>query len=295
MNLSAVLNVANSDSNVKVVDAPSIVTTHAQRGLISVGEKVPIIESTVTAVTTPPSTTNSISSESITVQLTITPFIGTDGSVYMSIDQQVNDILGNVQINGSAQPIIGTRELTANVTVQDGGILVLGGLRERRETGTHGIVFLLGEIPIFGQLFQPDEHEVTTTELIVFIQPHIIKDTANEQYLARQVSGNSEAQDTSMKYIRTQSIEDSQLDRPGNTLPYSRDPSENTVIHPENYPPALPSTPPPAAGIAPPSASSTPPATSGPTMSAETAPISPNSENSSAAPQPIDTSGGFHK
>jgi general secretion pathway protein D len=125
----------------------------------------------------------------------------------MNISQNISDLEGNVDVGGNPTPVFGNRTVTSYVTLHDGDVLVLGGMRQRKVNNTHGVLFLLGEIPIVGQLFQPDETDTTTSELLIFIKPTIIKSTANIDGMMSEIAKNSEANDIAQRYIRNPDLE----------------------------------------------------------------------------------------
>jgi general secretion pathway protein D len=214
-NLSTVLNVARQDNNVRILSNPSVTITHAQTGEISVGQRIPTITSSTTtlgSITSANNVTSTVAYTNVDIELTVKPTIGKDGSVYMSIDQVVDDVAGEVPVNGNNQPIIGSREVNTFVTVHDGDVLVLGGLRQRQVTSNHGVMFLLGEIPIFGPLFQPDSSGEATDELIVFLKPTIVKTSSDAEAVNYEMSQNSPASDITKDYLRTHSLQSAGMD-----------------------------------------------------------------------------------
>ncbi|HVU36881.1 MAG TPA: secretin N-terminal domain-containing protein [Opitutales bacterium] len=299
--LNAVFNTARSNSNVVVLSNPIVTATHAQQALIVDGQDVPTISSSTTNLNTAAGTvTSQVVYRNVTVNLTVTPFIGKDGSISMQITQNVSDIQGNVTIDGNPNPIIGNRTIVSNVTVHDGDVLVLGGMRKRSVSQSHGVLFLLGEIPIVGQLFQPDQNDSSTTELLVFIKPTIIKSTSNTEEMTREVAANSESAEISLNYMRTRDL-DSATDRAHNpnvkpdakvSPPPPTGPSAPVIV------PAA--TPPPSASLEPvqgtvTGASSPPPTspTSADSSSAPTAAASPPPTDGTPKPNPIIQ--GFNK
>ena len=110
----------------------------------------------------------------IAIDLKVTPLIGDDGSVQMTIDQKVDDSTQSVTINGNSQPIIGHREATSFVTCQDGQMIVLGGLQRTEKNETQNKLGFLYEIPILSQLLGAHNDELDRDELLIFIRPHVI-------------------------------------------------------------------------------------------------------------------------
>ncbi len=184
--ISFILGAAQRNSDISVLSAPTIVTTHNKEALVSVGEERPVITSTTRDLTA--TTTSGVVSQDqvqyrdIKLELKVTPLIGNDGVVQMEIDQQVQSVVGNIQVNGNDQPIVGTRSATSYVSVKDQELIVLGGLQSLDTSYTKNRMAVLGKIPILGELFSSRNVEEIRNELLIFIRPTIIRttDDANE-------------------------------------------------------------------------------------------------------------------
>lgn len=185
--ISLVTTPRKTDTN--ILSVPNIVTTHNKEGKIFVGEKRPVISSYLSDSSSGGNVgsgyRSTISSEDIGIELTVTPLIGVDGSVQLEIAQEVEDVLGNVTIDGNEQPIIGKRSTESFVSVHSGDIIVLGGLQRSTQSKTTS---RLGPIPILGDLFGRRSKSNKRTDLIFFLRPTVLTNTAkdNEQTM-RQV------------------------------------------------------------------------------------------------------------
>lgn len=177
----AALTDNGSKSNVKILSADTITTTHAKEADFQVTEQQPIITgstSTPTAAGTTAntgfSTSSSVTYQNIGIEVKVTPLIGDDGSIQLTIDQKVDDVVRNTTIDGNVQPIIGHREATSFVNVQDGQMVVLGGLQQSKRTNTRTKLGFFYEIPILSNLLGARNNEVDRTELLFFVRPHVI-------------------------------------------------------------------------------------------------------------------------
>ncbi len=162
---------AGSRNNVKVLQAPTITTSHNKKAVVTVGSKVPYTTTT---------TTNGVSNQSVNFQdinltLTVTPLIGDDGSIQLDIDQLIQDQTGSLPVNGSDVPIVSTRQATSFVNVYDGQMIVLGGLQRRSQTATRAKLGLIYEIPIISHLLGSRTTTTSRTELLLFIRPHVMR------------------------------------------------------------------------------------------------------------------------
>lgn len=176
--LDTVFRVAQQNSSVKVLSVPSVVTTHNQKAIIKVVEDVPYLGDTIT-------TTDNLSNQKSTVLyhkdvgivLEVTPLIGPNKVIQMEIKQTVKTVSNASTPVSTTQnaPTISNREAQSFVSVYDQQVIVLGGLQVHNPQWKRGKVWLLGYIPILGDaLFSPKSCNMTTTELIMFIKPHII-------------------------------------------------------------------------------------------------------------------------
>jgi general secretion pathway protein D len=167
---------AGQASKVRILSEPVIMAAHNHQGEVSVGEQYPIITGTTSSPSsaTGLSTSSTVSYEKIDIDLKVTPLIGDNGEVQMTVDQTVDDIEGYTTIDSNQQPIIGNREATSYVTVEDGQMIVLGGLQKTQRTATQNKIGLLYEIPFLTQLLGGHTDDLERTELLLFLRPHVI-------------------------------------------------------------------------------------------------------------------------
>ncbi|MFM1856250.1 MAG: hypothetical protein RLZ83_1559, partial [Pseudomonadota bacterium] len=131
---------------------------------------------TGTATTNPFQT---IERKDVGITLRIRPQIGEGGSVRMTIYQESSSVSEDVAPGTSnAGPTTNKRQIETNVVVDDGGIVVLGGLIEDRYTDNRAKVPLLGDLPGIGALFRSESRTKTRTNLMVFLRPVVMRDAA---------------------------------------------------------------------------------------------------------------------
>jgi general secretion pathway protein D len=174
----AALSDTGSRSNLKILSAPTISTTHGQEGTITVGEKRPIVtgsQSTIASTGTNPVATSQFTLTPITLELKVTPFIGEDGSIQLKIDQKVDDVISFVTIDNNQQPVIGTRQVISNLNVIDGQMRVLGGLQRTKSNRDRTKLGFIYEIPILSHLLGSRTNTNERTELLVFVRPHVVR------------------------------------------------------------------------------------------------------------------------
>ena len=184
LDLAATINLSTTPrkSLANILSVPSITTTHNKEGKIFVGEERPVITSYVnTGVSTgtPVSAgyNSQVSYKDIGITLTVKPLIGADGSVQLDIKQDVKDVLGDITIDGNAQPRIGSRTTESFVSAKSGEIVVIGGLQRRADTRSTS---RLGPIPFLGDLFGTRSRDHTRTDLIFFLRPTVLTNTPED-------------------------------------------------------------------------------------------------------------------
>lgn len=178
--LTGIVNLGTSSTPTKndlnVLSVPAITTSHNKEATIFVGESRPVITGTQsTGGTAGLVASSTVSQRDIGIQLKVLPLIGKDGSVQLQVTQQVEDVLGSVTIDGNDQPVIGRRSTDSFVSAMSGEIIVLGGLQRSNDTTTKN---RLGPIPIIGDLLGGSSKTKTRTELLIFLRPYVLNNSA---------------------------------------------------------------------------------------------------------------------
>ena len=93
---SFLFGVARQNQNVKVLSAPTIVTTHNKEAEVNISQSLPIITSSMSDITSITTTRSSVSYKDIGIQLRVTPLVGANGSIQLKIDQSVDSISGYI-------------------------------------------------------------------------------------------------------------------------------------------------------------------------------------------------------
>jgi len=190
LDLTGTINLVTTPrkSNATILSQPNIITTHNKEGKIFVGEQRPVIssylnDSTTSNVNIGSGYRSTVSSKDIGIQLSVKPLIGNDGSVQLEIKQEVNDILGDITIDGNPQPRIGRRTTESFVSVKSGEIIVLGGLQRTSKSKSTS---RLGPIPFLGDLFGSRSRDDTRTDLVFFLRPTVLTNTPSDNIPALQ-------------------------------------------------------------------------------------------------------------
>jgi len=175
----AALGNTGSKHNVKILSAPTLVTTHNKKAEFDVTQQQPIITGSATtpisgSTGATPYTNSQVTYRDIGIKLIVTPLIGDDGGIQLDIDQTVDDVISNVTIDGNVQPVIGHRQAKSYVNVADGQMIVLGGLQRNTHTRDRTKLGFLWEIPILSHLFGGRNNSIDRTELLLFVRPHVL-------------------------------------------------------------------------------------------------------------------------
>lgn len=172
-------------TNAVILSQPNIMTTHNRKGEIFVGESRPTINSYINDNTGTSGGVggyrSTVGQQEIGIELIVTPLIGPDGSVQLEIEQNVDDVLGEIEIDGNPQPRVGKRNTKSFVSARSGEIIVIGGLQRTAKTKRTN---RLGPIPILGDLFGSRTRENARTDLVFFLRPTVLTNTAADNTAA---------------------------------------------------------------------------------------------------------------
>lgn len=187
-------------SDVNILSVPNIVTTHNKEASIFVGQEQPTISSYLNDTTTTSTIggyRSTIGQQEIGITLTVKPLIGKDGSVQLDIKQEVSDVIGTTTIDNNPQPIVGKRKMDSFVSARSGDIIVLGGLQTNKQTYSTN---RLGPIPILGDLLGSRQKENKRTDLVFFLRPTVLTNTAADNAPAlKQVDDFPDPQRTNVQ------------------------------------------------------------------------------------------------
>ena len=175
-NYAAVLNALASDTNSNILSTPTLVTLDNEEAEIVIGENVPFVTGSFTSTGAGDSATNpfqTIQREDVGLTLKIKPQINEGDAMRLEIEQEVSSIADSVA--GASDIVTNKRSIKTNVMVDDGQVVVLGGLIEEVINESVQKVPLLGDIPYLGALFRSKTSDVRKTNLMVFIHPVILR------------------------------------------------------------------------------------------------------------------------
>ncbi|MEM1085567.1 MAG: secretin N-terminal domain-containing protein [Verrucomicrobiota bacterium] len=176
-NFNILVRALQSDSNFNVLARPTIFTGNNQVGLIEAGQRIAVPTSSNNFGVGNGGISTNIEYQDVLLSLEVRPLVNSDDEVTLEISLLNDEIIGSQFIEGVGDiPTIGRREVITTVTIPDGATIALGGLiSSTRRESVSGIP-LLSDIPGLGKLFSTTTTEDDRAELMIFIQPKIVKD-----------------------------------------------------------------------------------------------------------------------
>ena len=177
LNLQLLARALEGDSGANVLSTPNLLTLDNEEAKIIVGQNVPFITGSYTP--TSGSATNpfqTIERRDIGLTLRVTPQISEAGGVKLKIFQEVSSVTRDKVLVQSADIITNKRAIESTVLVDDGNIVVLGGLIQDDQQNSVDKVPVLGDIPYLGSLFRYETRNRRRTNLMVFMRPVVLKD-----------------------------------------------------------------------------------------------------------------------
>jgi general secretion pathway protein D len=218
--LGAIANFFNSDGDANVLSTPNLLTLDNEEARIIIGQNVPFptgsYASTSGSVGVNPFTT--VERKDVGLTLRVRPTINENGTVRMTIFQETSTVDQNslTNVNG---PTTNKRSIESSVLVEDGGLVMLGGLLSDTYNNNIEKVPLAGDIPVLGNLFKNENRTRTKSNLMMFLRPAVMRDGASTEAFA---------------YDRYDEIRGQQLQTQPNT--------DNIMLRGVNAAPVLPDT-----------------------------------------------------
>lgn len=176
LTLGALARALETEGNANILSMPNLITLDNEEARIIVGQNVPFVTGQFTTAASGGGAGvnpfQTIERKDVGLSLRVRPQVSEGGTVKMAIYQETS----NVQPTTNASDIItNKRSIETNVLVDDGQIIVLGGLIEDRTTGSEEKVPVLGDIPVIGNLFKYRSRNGNKTNLMVFLRPTVIR------------------------------------------------------------------------------------------------------------------------
>jgi len=215
-----------------VLSTPNLLTLDNEEAKIVIGQNVPFVTGNFTNTGSGSSGTvnpfQTIERKDVGLTLKFKPQISENGSIRLAVYQEVSNVLASTASSANG-PTTSKRTIESNVIVEDGAIVVLGGLLQDEYTGSQEKVPGLGDVPLLGSLFKSESRSRKKTNLMVFLRPVVVRDAQATQQLSmdryeQMRSGQKEAQPTPSVMVPVN--EAPQLPAIGRTAPAAATPAK---------------------------------------------------------------------
>jgi general secretion pathway protein D len=186
---AVLLKALQGDGDTNILSTPTLVTLDNQEAKFSAGQEVPFLtgQFSNTGVSSPSGVVNpfqTIERKDVGLTLGVTPQVNVGDSIKLQIDLEVSSLASGVA--GGANLITNKRQLTNTVNVENGQILVIGGLIDDQLTDSQSGFPILGKIPLLGVLFSSRTVTKTKRNLMLFIKPTVLRKRSDGDYYTRK-------------------------------------------------------------------------------------------------------------
>ncbi|MDR2333559.1 MAG: type II secretion system secretin GspD [Burkholderiaceae bacterium] len=184
--LGALANFLENTGDANVLSTPNLLTLDNEEAQIIIGENVPFVTGSY-ANSTGSSTVNpftTVERKDVGLMLRVRPQISENGTVKLTLYQEVSKVNDATTKNANG-PTTSKRSIESSVLVQDGNVIVIGGLLEDSYSLGQDKVPLMGDLPVVGGLFRNEQRQRQKTNLMVFLRPIVIRDDATSDALVQ--------------------------------------------------------------------------------------------------------------
>ncbi len=187
------IDALKGDGATNILSTPTVVALDNQEATLVVGENVPFVTGSYTSTggnnnggtsSSPSNPFQTIERKDVGITLKIKPQINDGSSIRLDIEQEVSSLSSSS--TSASDLITNKRSINTSVMVEDGQVLVLGGLMQDTFRDQITKVPVLGNIPIVGKLFRSSTTKKAKKNLMVFIHPVIMRDVLSGDHYTRQ-------------------------------------------------------------------------------------------------------------
>jgi general secretion pathway protein D len=203
--LGALARFLETSGSGNVLSTPNLLTLDNEEAKIVIAQNVPFVTGQFTNTGTGNGAVNpfqTIERKDVGLTLKVKPQISANGTVKLTIYQEVSSVdTSAASSSNSTGPTTNKRTIESNVLVDDGSVVVLGGLLQDNFTGNTDKIPGLGDLPFFGSLFKSNSRSRKKSNLMVFLRPVVVRDAASSDRLSMEryeqmLGGMKEAQPT---------------------------------------------------------------------------------------------------
>ena len=173
----ALFTALQSDTDVNILSAPTILTSDNQEAEILVGQNIPFIASRATDATNLSNTFATVERQDVGITLRLMPQISQGDVVRLDIYEEVSAVVPNPPVDPNiAGPTTTVRSASTTVVARNGQTVALGGLISDNVANSESKIPYIGDIPVFGNLFKTENNARNKINLLIFLTPHVIYD-----------------------------------------------------------------------------------------------------------------------
>lgn len=177
LDLKVLARALKSKGGTNVLSTPNLLTLDNEAASIFVGQTIPFVSgSYVTSGNSSDNPFQTVTREEVGLKLNVRPQISEGGTVKLDIYQEVSSV--DDRASSTTGIVTNKRAIDTSILLDDGQIMVLGGLLQDSYSQSNDAVPWLSTIPGIGALFRNERRQITKTNLMVFLRPYIIRDTA---------------------------------------------------------------------------------------------------------------------
>lgn len=184
--LGALANFLQTNGDGNILSTPNLLTLDNEEAKIIIGQNVPFVTGQFTNTGGTGGAVNpfqTIERKDVGLTLRVKPQISENGTIKMAIFQEVSSVQAS-SVNSTTGLITNKRAIESNVLVDDGSIVVLGGLLSDEYSGSQDQVPVLGDVPLLGNLFKNQSRSRKKTNLMVFLRPTVVRDASATEQLS---------------------------------------------------------------------------------------------------------------
>jgi general secretion pathway protein D len=199
-NFGVLLQALSADTNSNVLSTPSLLTLDNQEAEIHVGQNVPFVTGQYTntgSANTSTSPFQTIQREDVGVKLKVTPQINEGNAIQLQIEQEVSSLTRSTV--ATADVVTNKRTIKTSVMVEDGKMVVLGGLISDDLQQVTQKVPILGDLPVLGALFRSESVQKVKRNLMIFLHPVIVRDDISSAQVSQSKYGYMRAKQLEQK------------------------------------------------------------------------------------------------
>jgi general secretion pathway protein D len=182
---NVILDALHAVTTTKVLSNPSLVVIDNQVATLMVGSDVPISTGSATVLSANNAVVNTIDYRNVGLILRLVPRISVNGNVRLDVEQEISQVANTVGVGGN--PTFTQRKVKSSIAVASGQTVLLAGLIQEQQDLTRGGIPILDQIPQLGDAFSHQNKSNQRTELIIFIRPQIIRDSADASFVGEEL------------------------------------------------------------------------------------------------------------